>query len=68
MAVFSAQTLAKWQGIQWKGNNTHIKNSLHLPNTFDTEIKIETTGSTTEIGQNAVGKQGPSICCKTQSY
>lgn len=66
MVVFSPQTLAKRWGIT--GNNTQIKSSLYLPNTFGTETKIETTTSTTEIGQNAVGKQRPAICSETQSY
>lgn len=66
--VFSAQNLAKWWANEWTGDNTQIKSYLYLPNTFDTEIKIETTASTTEIGQNAVGRQGLAICYKTQSY
>lgn len=64
MVVLSAQTLQKWWAIKWTGNHTQIKSSQYLLNTFDTEIKIETTASTTETGQNAAGRQGPVIFSK----
>lgn len=43
--------------------NSQLRSSLCLPNVFVSESKVETTASTTEIGQkNAVGRQGPVTC------
>lgn len=57
------QTWAKWGANEQTQKITQLRSSLCLSNVFFSEIKVETTASTTEIGQKyAVGRQGPATC------